>query len=178
MKLEPLEQFFCDSCGEIILTPEEGWVEWIGNTFDAKYLTYGYRIVHHASASPRKEEGMDCYNYTKQIGVNDRNLKSFMGDNILIALYNFLDKGSHKRQNYLGPDVEDMREFVDFMRRLTIPYYEEARLYWDMGIKDGYFTKQNAFVIFSPEFLQSLIEEYEAFDPTELKKEQNINLKK
>jgi hypothetical protein len=33
--------------------------------------------------------------------------------------------------------LADLTEFVEIMRRLYIPYWEEARLYWETSLKEG-----------------------------------------
>ena len=56
--MKPLKQFRCDTCGQLIESPVEGWVEWVWdrNTRNAR----AFRICHHVSFSPRRgPEG--CY---------------------------------------------------------------------------------------------------------------------
>ena len=65
MKLIALRQWVCDECRELIRKPEEGYVEWITDKND---IRYGFRIVHHAPASPRHPDG-NCYRYTVSAGV-------------------------------------------------------------------------------------------------------------
>ena len=49
--LEPLKQWVCDTCGEIINSSSEGYVEWL--TDDSSPLkSNGFRIVHQAYYSP------------------------------------------------------------------------------------------------------------------------------
>ena len=45
MKLKPLKQWICDSCGELIKKPEDGWWEYLSDT--NTYLVSGFRIVHY-----------------------------------------------------------------------------------------------------------------------------------
>jgi hypothetical protein len=49
MKLKTLQQWICDTCGEIIADPSQGYVEWLTGE---DRLAHGYRIVHHAPYSP------------------------------------------------------------------------------------------------------------------------------
>ena len=46
------------------------------------------------------------------------------------------------------------------MRRLTIPYYEEARLYWSRAEADGFFDGANEVWLYMPHNLEALIERY------------------
>lgn len=32
MELQPLKQWICDTCGEIIEAPHDGWLEWVTDT--------------------------------------------------------------------------------------------------------------------------------------------------
>ena len=62
MKLIPLKQFICDTCGGIINSPEEGWLEWLLDVNTTPHTNYGFKIIHHSSAENKSEKG--CYNYT------------------------------------------------------------------------------------------------------------------
>jgi hypothetical protein len=48
--LEPLGQWYCDECGEVIASPQAGCVEW---EVDNEGRGWGFRILHHCTASPR-----------------------------------------------------------------------------------------------------------------------------
>jgi hypothetical protein len=59
-KLKPLQQFVCDTCGELIQSVDQGYVEWLwddkgGNARD-------FHIVHHALYSPLKPD-LGCYQH-------------------------------------------------------------------------------------------------------------------
>ena len=156
--LEPLKQFVCDYCGEIIDSPREGWIEWITEYGDdGRRYAYGFKIVHHAVYSPRRPK--DCYHYTDSEGRSDMHLGHVMNMGYLL---HFLDVGPYHEPEYLGPSVRDVREFVEIMRRLTTPYYEEARLYWEKALADGFFSGASPVWIYQPETLKSLIELYGA----------------
>jgi hypothetical protein len=152
--LKPLKQFVCDQCGQIIESPEKGWVEWRQNERKA----YGFRIVHHATSSPLREEGKNCYDYTGHHGRMDLPLDSFI--NHIPQLLVFLDVGPYHEPEYRGIKVKDMREFLEFVRRLTVPYYEEARLYWEKAICDDFFYDFNPVYIYTSSSLKEVIEKY------------------
>lgn len=42
----------------------------------------------------------------------------------------------HDRNNKIGCQISYFREFVDFSKRLTISYYEEARKYFEEALED------------------------------------------
>ena len=47
----------------------------------------------------------------------------------LVNLMAWVDAGSHLQPNYQGPEVKNLREWAEIVRRLQLPYYEEARLH-------------------------------------------------
>jgi len=53
-----------------------------------------------------------------------------------------------------------MISFTELFRRLHIPYYEEARIYFDEARSDGFFEGHNEFTIYSQPNLINIIEEY------------------
>ena len=142
--LKPLRQWICDQCGEIINSAETGTVEWI---CEAHSKNKGFRIVHHRSSSPDAESS-DCYHHTRHPGRRFLHLSSFLGAQGLILLYSFLDRGKLHDPVSVGPHISDIREFVEFMRRLTIPYYEEARLHWSKASAEGFFEGANEIVTY------------------------------
>jgi hypothetical protein len=157
--LIPLKQFICDTCGEIIEKPEDGWIEWI-HSDDG--MQTEFNIVHHAGSSPRKifnHEG--CYQHGGRNGRMDNNLNQYINPNVIMSfLLHFLDIGRHHdpSRNYIGK--VNISEYVELVRRLTIPYYEEARLYWEMAKNDGYFDGENEISIYSVNFLKGIIDKY------------------
>jgi hypothetical protein len=59
--MKPLQEWLCDTCGEVIRRPEEGYVEWLQSKEDG---VREFNIVHHAPASPHWKgagKGSDCY---------------------------------------------------------------------------------------------------------------------
>ena len=49
---------------------------------------------------------------------------------------------------------------MELVRRLTIPHYEEARLYWDKAKQNGFFEGANEIWVYLPNNLRDLIQEY------------------
>jgi len=149
--LEPLKQWICDTCGGVIESAKEGWIEWLedGDTiwFNS---AHGFKIVHHSQ---------DCFTYPERLGPSDMNLSHYAGEKGYIHLLSFLDLGRYimKDEDYKGPRVKSMREFVEILRRLTLPYYEEARLYFDQARADDELDIANVDYIYYPEELKRLI---------------------
>ena len=162
--LKPLEQFICDRCGQVIEKPGDGWVEWLTvkeNEFRS-YKGKGFKIVHHSPKSPLKSgsRGASCYHYDRYPNRSDNHLEYFLGENGMVLLLSNLDPGEAFTEEESLPLITDVREYIDFMRRLTIPYYEEARKYWADAKNDGYFDGANELWTYLPSNLKTLIETY------------------
>lgn len=156
MKLELLKQWVCDVCGKIIEKPEDGYVQFHKDN-NGKYDDF--IIVHHLLASPRKNISQNgCYIYDL-----DLDLESFLGEKGIGYLLSFLDPGPYHVPDFKSR-VSNIRKWVELMRRLHVPYYEEARLYWNRASADGYFYDSNEIYIYSPENLKDMIEHYEKED--------------
>jgi hypothetical protein len=155
--LKPLEQWYCDYCGEVIASPREGYIEWLVEDDIAD----AFRIVHHASASPRRP-GEDCYHHTAHRGRHDMHLDRCVGPAGLPYLLSFLDLGPvHDPDEEHTVRVRSVREFVEVMRRLTLPYYEEARTLWGIATEGGFFDGGgNEIWVYLPDTLKTLIKQY------------------
>lgn len=128
--LTPLQQWYCDSCGEVIESVENGWLEWYADR-DNIFKEKGFRIVHHNKSCMYNEKWM----YKVGKSVSDSHLDSFAGADGLVRLL------SKIQLEY----VEDNAELIEIIRRLHVPYYEEARKYHDEAEADGYFDGKNEY---------------------------------
>lgn len=156
MRMKPLKQWICDTCGEIIEKPEDGYVQFHRN---ADLVIDDFIIVHHLSASPFKQNNKQgCYRFS-----SDCDLASFLGDNGLVRLHALIDPGPYHSPEY-REYVADIRKWSELYRRLHLPYYEEARLYWDRAMSDGFFGGANEVFIYLPDNLKAMIEYYEKED--------------
>jgi hypothetical protein len=155
-KLEPLQQFICDTCHEIIQSPKEGWLEWI---HDGKpRQAHSFRICHHKTAS-LLEGSEGCYRHGGKSGRSDSHL-DYVLDNRMAQVLSFVDPGPYHEPSFSGPGVSDLREWVELVRRLSIPFYEEARLYFSEAEAEGDFQDANEILIYSEVFLRQLIKNY------------------
>ena len=120
-ELIPLEQWYCDGCGEIIEHPEDGMLEWKSfitenpNDITAK----DFRIVHGdwiKSCKKVRYDGTD---------LSDGHLDWFLGNDGLGKLLTFFF------ENNLNP-----KELAIIIKRLQIRYYEEARTYIHLAHAD------------------------------------------
>lgn len=146
--LVPLGQWYCDSCGKVISSPDDGLLEWyqdsLGNHERGK--DKGFRIVHNDDKCAYDSRKM----YLKGKSTSDSHLESFIGPDGLSELLVFigLDK------------VEDSSEFVDIIRRLHTPYYEEARKYHSIAEQDGYFEGENPLTRYLTETSEYILSNY------------------
>jgi hypothetical protein len=141
MKLIPLQQYICDECGQLIESVDAGWLEWL---IDESGIHYGFRIVHHATSSPRKTSGRNCY-YEKHL-TGDMHLAHFVATDGLAKLLSMFDRPQ-----------KNMEELIDIVRRLHIPQYEEARQYWKQAEEAEYFSGANEYWPFMQENLTRII---------------------
>jgi hypothetical protein len=156
--LKPLEQFICDSCGQVIRSKEEGWIEWLGTYDPRKYRAF--KIVHHKTASPlRRADG--CYHYEDDPGRMDEHLNDFADANVAYNLLFWIDEGPHISPDFEGPFVTDLREWAELTKRLLLPYYEEARFYINTAIADDFIDDPgNPHYLYSVSVLRQIAEKY------------------
>jgi hypothetical protein len=112
MRLLPLSQWKCDTCGQIIERPEMGWVEWLaGPTRGTK--AHAFRIVHNSS---------HCQ-YPSMGRVHDIHLIHLLGPDGLATLLELLSPGGRSGNREDG--VASLDEWGDLVRRLHVPHFEE-----------------------------------------------------
>ena len=115
-KIEPLKQWYCDYCGELIESPEDGMLEWDTNE---KLEAKNYRIVHGRWLKTCNVGKDDTH-------LSDGHLHWFLGDDGLINLL------AHYHRY-----IVNFKEVNEIIRRLHIEYYEEARMYVQYAQEDG-----------------------------------------
>ncbi len=157
MPKQPFQQWICDRCNKVINSAGEGYFEWLC-TSDVH--NHGFRIVHQTHYSPNQPSG-ECYHYTNDPNRSDLALSCLVGPAGIVKLLSMVDVGPHHDPDYNGHRVGDFREFTEIFRRLHIPYYEEARLYWNSAHNDGFFNGMNEIQMYLPDTLQTLIRKYE-----------------
>ena len=155
--MKQCQQFYCDHCGGLIHSPEEGWVEFLSEPNGIGRRYFGFRIVHIAGSS---NKGGDCLkNFRARNGASIE-LSLLTSKAGISELLDLLDEGDVLDPVYLGGSIKDMREFVELFRRITIPYYEQARQYWSQALEDSWFDSNNLDGIYGEETLKHLICEY------------------
>jgi hypothetical protein len=146
MKLIPLKQWICDSCGGIIENPEDGWLEW----YDSKdEVLSNFRIVHQGKSCTYKEQKLR----EQGILVAELSLERMIGG---AGLAHWLFEIELEEKGKVKSKIGDLTELVEILRRLHVPYWEEARLYWDRAFRDGFHDGCD----FGKNSLMAIIEEY------------------
>lgn len=109
----PLTHWQCDVCGELV-DRQTGYVIWRRKG----HKCWDFKIIH--------QKQCDDPAYLSSLPID-----SFLGPDGLARLTSFLDIGEFHDAPELRSDddmrVASMPEFVTLLRRLQIPYYEEAR---------------------------------------------------
>lgn len=150
--MEPLKQWVCDVCGRTIETPEDGYVVW-GANHDG--LIDKIRILHKNNHVNGKRTGCDL---DRRFSMS-LPLECFLGEEGKACFLSLIDPGPNFVRDYRNR-IADVRLFLEIFRRLQIPYYEEARLYWNKARADGFFDGANEVWTYLPQTLQRIVEEY------------------
>lgn len=117
-RIEPLTRWHCDVCGDTV-DVEKGYVIWRSSD----RVRWDFKIIHKVICDDKSHGSSLPLSY-------------FLGPDGLIRLTSFLSYGEYHLRG-LEPDasggatVRDMDEFVVLLRRLQIPFYEEARRRFD-----------------------------------------------
>lgn len=147
----PLKQFICDTCGGVIQNIQVGWMEWLSIDDPKKILYEKFRICHHENR---------CMKYANDPEVNDGHLEDFLDEDGRLDLLSMIDPGPFVKANFDGPSVVDLRQFMEIYRRLTIPYYEEARQYFNLAKSDGMLEDCNGVTLYKESMLCTIIKNY------------------
>ena len=147
MKLQPLKQWICDACGKVIEKPEDGWWEYLHDLEND--LVSGFRIVHYGG--PCYYNTVEARRNNKMVG--DMHLEHMITSGSFGHMLHWLELSETKKVK----DHFVMTEFIEIMRRLHLPYWEEARLCWERAYNDGFHDGCG----FSENDLIRIIEEYE-----------------
>ncbi|KPU43031.1 hypothetical protein OXPF_34630 [Oxobacter pfennigii] len=126
MKQNETKFWICDNCGKKIENIKDGWVEWLEvKDQNGNYRNKSIRIVHRGKCLYNQDL---VYKKYKAI-VADTDLEDFSGLDGLIDLLSYISEGN----------FDNNEEVLEIIKRIHIPGYEEARLYFEEAIYDGVF---------------------------------------
>ena len=155
--LAPLEQWTCDTCGEVIETARDGYLEWLHGGIDDLFTAHGFRIVHHSPRSPGQPHG-NCYRYSNYPNRQDLHLDAFVGADGLGTLLSLLAPAQGDDSTRMK--ARDPNEAVEVIRRLHLPHYEEARRYFETARADGFLVDSDPAAWFWQQNLLTIIRRY------------------
>lgn len=124
----------CDTCNKPITTVEDGWVEWLKRPNGEDHWTsHSLRLVHRFTASPLQPSGNcqhdeDMWFKRDQSIVGDSDLERFLGPDGLMRLLEFAAERDF-----------ELDDLIEFIKRLHIPGYEQARKRFGAAISAGVF---------------------------------------
>jgi hypothetical protein len=118
---QPLTAWHCDVCGELVHKDEENWKR-EGYVYWDDDRKIGPVLIHKTTCLTREIDELE----------SSSELADFLGPDGLVKLTAFLSWGlvrsTHAGRSPTGCQLElDPDKFVDFFRRVQLPYYEEAR---------------------------------------------------
>lgn len=123
--LRPLEQFRCDSCNGIINDARDGWLEWY--RINQSGRTRGFQIVHRTG---------NCAYDTGRMPVLGKDVTRVPLDAVVgPGSLGYLLKRLDLMLASAASKPADARLLVEVIRRLELPYYEEARLFWGIALR-------------------------------------------
>jgi hypothetical protein len=160
--LKPLEQFICDKCGHVIRSKAEGWIEW--RSLVNPRRVKGFKIVHHSAYSPLGgREG--CYHYGNNPDRSDEHLNQFADSSVVYNLLHFMDSILlHGPELKVGEAI-DLHEWSELVKRLLLPYYEEARLYIEQARENDFIDDLgNPHHLYSAPVLKRIAEHYSQYN--------------
>jgi hypothetical protein len=150
---KPLEEFVCDCCGQIIKNPSEGELQFIEveSSNDSEiYISKEFKIIHKNEFSPNG----NCQIFKNIMGVRDNPLEMCLNADFGMGMLLSLIDSSE------NDTVLVDSSYFELLRRLKIPYYDEAKQYWNEAMEDGFFNELNQLDTYSISKLKSLIFNY------------------
>lgn len=138
----PLTKWYCDECGGLIEGAANGYVIW--QVMD--YNPCNVKIVHHIRCNRSSSYCGSCA------------LDEYVGHDGLSHILEWLSAGPIAKIGYGDYcSVTDYDEYVDFVRRVQIPYYEQARRYFLKADVVEYHARSNKVATYQPDELKKMI---------------------
>lgn len=131
--------WWCDACGQLIYDAAEGYLIF-RSTPSSKY--HDFRVVHRRRCDPSGD-------YSASLALSD-----VIGDRGLSKLLSFLSAGPLKSPaSERDIRVSEMAEFVDLVRRLHTPLYEQMRRHYCDPLWQENLADWNEYAPYIPESL-------------------------
>jgi hypothetical protein len=124
--MEPLTQWWCDACGELIENRQEGAVEYRFDRQAPKESCHqSFRIVHNGNAGDRgRPDGLQgCIEKgTDKRGFGEAPLTDLMDERGILRMIGWKSTEATWDETF---------------RRISVPYFEEARRLFERAAADG-----------------------------------------
>lgn len=138
----PLTSWTCDVCHKLIEKPEDGYVVWTDDQLGARDFT----VIHQNV----------CDDHSKHLS---QALGDFLGVDGLAKLTGMMTYGPFK--NNESAKIYSLSEFTDFMRRMQLPHYEEARRNFHLREAKDDYSDANEYL----PYLQSQLQKIANYKP-------------
>lgn len=138
---QPLSQWTCDTCGDLVAVAGDGIVVWRESHDGRAHHPTDFRLVHKTGVRARCDPG---FTYSMEIA----DLLGPAGQSFLLS---FLSSGPMAKSSTFAK-VDDLPAFVDLFRRLQTEWYEEARSRFTDPAVRAQFDDGNGFT-YRPEVL-------------------------
>ncbi|WP_157885542.1 hypothetical protein [Acetobacter ascendens] len=149
MSHTPLTAWRCDKCGEAV-NAENGWLEWESDEGNGPR---NFHIVHNKN---------ECFFHTRSPSRRDHHLHYFLGTKGQQYLLKLLYPGTFFMSHFTRGDWDypNIPDFAEIFRRLHVPYYEEARIYFETAYSEGEMDGANESTITSSDFCKDIFSKY------------------
>ena len=149
--------WICDSCGQPILKPEDGWVEWTkARVGENLWVVTQMRLVHHCTASPKAPDGTCQFDEADEFQndkatVSDRPLKDYLGSDGLMRLLEHAADPAFKIIDVIG-----------MLKRIQVPGYDQAKGFFDRAIQEGVIELNQPKGFYTLYEIEAVIEHYDS----------------
>ncbi len=133
-----VDKWYCDSCGQVIESVDQGRVENLWKCSEGKSKSYGLRIVHY------EEKCM----YNDDAHLHRVPLSFYTGQDGLMQLLTLISDGV----------FENNDEILEVIKRIFIEDYEKARFHFEAAISGEYFEPNTKAGFYTESDIQSAIE--------------------
>lgn len=143
---KPLTQWYCDVCGGLIKNVKDGYVVW---DTDKEGKVTVIKVIHQSKCD---DDSLP----------NSTALEDFLGTDGLSHLLSLMSAGPiiNNGKNRYKKGFADIDVFVDLVRRLHVPNYEEARRrFSDSELRSDYYDA-NEIAPYLQRDLVHIIEKY------------------
>ena len=120
------DKWYCDSCGQVIESVDQGWVENLKKNSEGSSKSNGLRIVHNEEECKYND---DAKFREEGALVHCVPLSFYTGQDGFMQLLTLISDG----------EFENNDEILEVIKRVFVKYYEKTRLHFKAAISEGYF---------------------------------------